>query len=105
MAQQSVFRRSQVDLDLIELADYIARDNLDAALRFIHAAEESFQFLAEQSMAGEACQFTDASHVGIRVWHVRRFPNYLIFYRQVNEGVEVIRVLHGARDLRALLAP
>jgi toxin ParE1/3/4 len=28
--------------------------------------------------------------------------SYLIFYRQVAEGVEIVRVLHGARSLRAI---
>ena len=32
---------------------------------------------------------------------VRSFPvgNYLIFYREISQGVEIIRVLHGARNL------
>jgi toxin ParE1/3/4 len=28
--------------------------------------------------------------------------SYLIFYRQVDAGVEIVRVLHGARNLRAI---
>jgi len=31
------------------------------------------------------------------------FDSYLIFYRPIAEGVEIYRVLHGARDLRRLL--
>ncbi len=30
--------------------------------------------------------------------------NYLIFYRAASEGVEIVRVLHGARDLDALFS-
>jgi len=30
------------------------------------------------------------------------FPNYVIFYRVKGEGVEIVRVLHGARDIDAL---
>ena len=32
---------------------------------------------------------------------VRSFPvgNYLIFYRETGQGIEIIRVLHGARNL------
>jgi toxin ParE1/3/4 len=32
------------------------------------------------------------------------FPveDYVIFYRQVSTGIEVVRVLHGARDIEAL---
>jgi toxin ParE1/3/4 len=35
---------------------------------------------------------------------LRSFPvgNYVVFYRIVPEGIELVRVLHGARDLRRL---
>jgi toxin ParE1/3/4 len=35
---------------------------------------------------------------------VRRFRNYLIFYRPTDGGIEVIRVLHAARDISSILA-
>lgn len=38
----------------------------------------------------------------MRVWPIRRFPNHLIFYRPIDGGIEVIRVLHGAQDLDAI---
>jgi toxin ParE1/3/4 len=39
---------------------------------------------------------------GIRVWPVRGFRKILVFYRPGSGGVEVIRVVHGARDFAAL---
>ena len=40
---------------------------------------------------------------GVRRFRVAGFPNHLIFYREIEGGIEVVRVLHGARDLpRAL---
>ena len=35
---------------------------------------------------------------------LRSFPvgNHVIFYRSVKNGIEVIRVLHGARDIEFL---
>jgi len=35
---------------------------------------------------------------------LRSFPvgNYLIFYRPITDGVEVVRMLHGARELRRI---
>jgi toxin ParE1/3/4 len=32
---------------------------------------------------------------------VKGFPNYLVFYRPILRGIEVVRVLHGARDIAA----
>lgn len=44
-----------------------------------------------------------------RLWGLRRVPitgfgNYLIFYRPIEGGIEVVRVIHGARDLPSVLA-
>lgn len=47
MSRRDVFRRTIVLEDLQGLADHIARDNLDAAIRFLDAAELTFQRLAE----------------------------------------------------------
>ena len=35
---------------------------------------------------------------------LRSFPvgNYIIFYRPIEDGVEIVRVLSGARDIDAL---
>jgi plasmid stabilization system protein ParE len=32
-----------------------------------------------------------------------RFRKYLVFYRPITEGIEVTRVLHGARDIDSIL--
>ncbi|MBK8098773.1 MAG: type II toxin-antitoxin system RelE/ParE family toxin [Planctomycetes bacterium] len=34
---------------------------------------------------------------GVRTWVVRGFP-FLVYYREVADGIEVIHILHGARD-------
>ena len=38
---------------------------------------------------------------------LRSFPvgRYVIFYRTIPEGVEIVRVLHGSRDVDALFQP
>lgn len=35
---------------------------------------------------------------------VRRDSEYLVFYRPTIEGIEIVRVLHGARDIPSILA-
>ena len=39
----------------------------------------------------------------LRVWSIRKFPNYLVFYKQDTEGIRVIRILHGAQNSDDLL--
>ena len=43
-------------------------------------------------------RFTFAKHPNLRFWVITRFPNYLIFYEDEPALVNVVRVLHGARD-------
>ena len=36
------------------------------------------------------------------MWHVKGFEDYLIFYRPIDDGVEIFRVLPGKRDIEAI---
>ena len=70
----------QARVDLIEQAEFIAGDSLDAAYRFLDAAEETFQFLATNPHAGERCRFNHPDAADVRVWRVKGFENSLVFY-------------------------
>ena len=94
--------KPDVRRDIVALADYISRDSLDAALRFLDAAERTFDFLSEHREVGQLCDFQDPETTGMCVWPVDGFRNHLVFYRVSDVGVEIIRVLHGARDIEAL---
>lgn len=97
----SVRRRPQVSRDLIEQAEYIAQHNLDAAVRFLQAAESTFRTLAEQPALGGLCEFEHPRAKDLLRWRVRGFENHLVFYRPIQNGVEIVRVIHGARDIEA----
>lgn len=96
-------KRPVVIRDLIEQATYMAQGNLDAAEDFLVAAEATFQLLGRMSGIGKLCGFSNPQLSGIRQYPIRGFKNYLIFYRATESEVEVLRVLHGARDLEAIL--
>jgi toxin ParE1/3/4 len=40
---------------------------------------------------------------GLRRWPVKNFDKYLIFYKNAGDQVEIIRILHGKRDLELAL--
>lgn len=84
-------RTAQAEQDLIDLWLYIAQDNPDAADRMLDELESKFQLLAEQPYLGPARPEI--------AQEMRLFPvgSYLILYREVTGGVEIVRVVHGAR--------
>jgi toxin ParE1/3/4 len=88
--------------DLVDIFVYIGQSGEDQAERFLTSAEETFKQLAEHPRIGRACSF-GGELAGCRRWPVRGFNNFLIFYRAFADRVEIVRVLHGARDIETLL--
>jgi toxin ParE1/3/4 len=92
------------DRDLDEQAAYLAREaSLDTALRFYDAVAATFENIARTPGIGERWESANPRLSGVRVRRVEGFENHLIFYRAAGSGIEIVRVLHGARDLESIL--
>ena len=73
-------------------------------MRFFDAADDAIKKLAEMPGMGRFRDFDNPEFRDVRSWPIKGFENYLIFYRSTPRGIEVIRVLHGARDIDAIFA-
>jgi toxin ParE1/3/4 len=91
-----VIRTPAAVRDLVAITDWIAADNLDAALRFYNEVDRLLRLIARYPEMGEAVQ--DLAH-GVRR---HTLGDYLLFYRQCGDGIELIRDLHGAREIGRL---
>jgi toxin ParE1/3/4 len=91
--------RSAAENDVAEDARYLQEKSIEAAIRFLDAFDAALQLIATSPGIGGTCRFQKPLFDNIRVWPVGRFRNYLIFYRVLPDEIEVVRVLHGARDL------
>ena len=89
--------------DVEEIALWIARDRPEAALRFLDAVEGAFESTARMPRSGRAVAFRSPHLRGVRRLPVPGFEAILVFYRPVRGGVDVLRVIHGARDLPVVL--
>jgi toxin ParE1/3/4 len=98
MSDPIVRRTLDARIDLAGCYAWIWEQSPDAAFRFRRQAEETFKALARDPGIGAPCPITNPHLAGVRCARVRRFKNHLIFYRPVAHGIEVIRVLHAARD-------
>lgn len=105
MAQRRrVERRPRARLDVLEQAIYLGEEaSEDVALRFIEAIDAALRRLADTPEIGRLREFRSPRLVGLRSWPVPDFDKHLIFYRVAEDLVEVVRVVHGARDLALAL--
>ena len=92
-------RTAQAEEDLIEIWIYIAQDNIQAADRLLDEFEDKFFLLGEQPRLGP--KRPDIAP------ELRYFPvgSYLILYREISGGIEIVRVVHGARRLTNIVSP
>ena len=97
-----ILRRIAAKRDVARIACFIAEDSLDAAERFLESVEVSFVALARMPHMGATRRFRNPKFAAVRMWPIKGFENYLIFYRPLEPGIEVLRVVHGARDIEAL---
>jgi len=90
-----VVRTSAAKADAREIWAYIAQDNPEAADRLLDRFDKLFRVLASQPLVGKSVEEL--------VPNLRFVPieNYLIFYRPTKERIEIVRILHGARDINA----
>lgn len=93
-------RTPEAELDLFETAVYIAQqEGIGAADSFLDLIDEKVNLLARSPHIGRR---RDELEPGIRSFPVSAYGPYVIFYRVLKGGIEVVRVLHGSRDIPSL---
>ncbi|GET39773.1 type II toxin-antitoxin system RelE/ParE family toxin [Microseira wollei] len=92
--------KERAEQDLRQQAEYILLNgNADAAVRFLSAAETTFAQLATMPRIGKVTQLVLSRLGEVRQWRIREFEEHLIFYRIQETTIEILRLLHGSRDL------
>jgi toxin ParE1/3/4 len=88
--------RPEARLDLKDIYHHVAEANPSAAAAVVRLIHAKAQLFSDSPRIGQAVPDLAAD--------LRRFPveNYLIFYRQVDAGIDTVRVLHTARDIESL---
>jgi toxin ParE1/3/4 len=95
-----ITRRPQAEADLTDqFVYYLAAGGAELAERFLTAVEAATQRLLETPGIGAKRSFRHPSLQGLRMHPVRGFERHLVFYHERDDGIEIVRVLHGARDI------
>lgn len=85
-------RTSRAKTDAVEIWAYIAEDNVTAADDLIDQIESRLAGLARMPESAEGVPYIAPD--------VRRSSvgNYVIYYRPIDDGIQLLRILHGARQ-------
>ncbi len=89
--------RAKADLEELAFYVFVESGSVEIANRLVDSITERFVLLGTHPRAGRR---RDDLRPGIRSFPV---GNYLVFYRIEGDDVLVQRVVHGSRDLAALL--
>lgn len=87
---------SAAETDLIEIWKFIAKDDPSAATRLLYDLDTRTKSLLDNPKLGVA-----RPDIRKNYRHLIH-GNYLIQYQIITEGIEIVRYLHGARDLRTI---
>lgn len=87
------------DADLVEIASFIARDNVPRALTFVDELEAACAKLVDFPESGRARSDLRA---GLRS---KPHDSYVIFYSILEAVIRIERILHGARDIGTTIPP
>ena len=104
MSESGYLVRPKADRDLEDQAYYYAtRANAELGHRFLDAAHDTFALLATQPNMGWRAHLRHTGLESMRVFRVKGFEKVLILYLPLPDGPEILRVVHGSRNLEALL--
>lgn len=95
----------QAQFDLVEIAtDLGQRAGLAIAQRFLAKVNQTLAKLEQMPFLGTHSDKLSGRNADLRIWPVKGFTKYLVFYRTRDDDLIVIRVMHGMRDWPALFA-
>jgi toxin ParE1/3/4 len=100
---KKINKRDAAKLAIIDIADGLGTDSILVGARFIDAVERTLEFLVTMPEIAGRWESDHPRLQGVRVWPVDGFPNHLLFYRPVSDGIDLIFVCHASRDLDKLL--
>ena len=99
---KSIRVRPLADADIDTASAYLRTHDPQAASRLLAALERAFRELARHPGAGSPRYAHVLPAEGLRMWPVAGSA-YLIFYLERTDHIDIVRVLHGARDIPVLL--
>ena len=101
MKSKPVIPRQLANQNVDEAIDYYLSEGAEqAAFGFIEALEQAYTHIGRHSVTGSPRYAHELNFPGPRSWPLTHYP-HLVFYIERNDHIDVLRVLHGQRDIPA----
>ena len=91
----------QAEDDLFEIWSFIAQDSVDAANKVESAVLDACERIAHHPLIGAVR--SDLTPLPVRFWLLPSFRNYFIVYDPETNPLQVVRILHAAREIGSVL--
>ncbi len=86
--------------DVVEIANYIALDDIQSAARFVTSVDKTYDLIQTTPFSGSPEPI--ANQDNLRKWLVKGFRKYAVFYSTENDEVKILRVIHTARNYKRI---
>lgn len=101
---RAIIRLPRAEIDLIGCYAYLADErSTETADKFLAAVEQTLAVVAKSPGIGAPHETNNRRLAGLRSLPVSKFKRYILFYRTFDDRIELVRVLHGARDVGRIL--
>jgi toxin ParE1/3/4 len=95
--------RPGVEDDIFELARYLLDQSEETGYRFVDSVQTTLKHLATSPGIGSPKRYATPGLSEVRSWWVAGFPNHLIYYIPLPDGIDVLAIMHGSRDVERRL--
>jgi len=102
--KMNVIVQAAAENDVLSQFEWYAERQMEGiARRFLAAFRLTVETLAKQPLVGVPKSFNNAQLAGLRIWPIKGFDKFQICYLAKDDHLTVVRVLHGSRDVAAIL--
>lgn len=84
--------------ELLDCSAYLADRNEEVAQKFLDECDRTFRLLEANPRLGSPRKFEDPKLSEIRMWRVKNYEKYLIFYLPLADGIKILHIFHSALD-------
>ncbi len=101
---RAIIKLPRAETDLIGCYTYLGEQaSIETADRFLNAVDKTLSLIAKSPGIGAPHETNHPQLTELRSLPVSKFKRYVLYYQAFDDRIEVVRVLHGARDIRRIL--